>query len=305
MERIMIPIFIGGADRSGTTLLGSLLSCIPESCVTPESGFKLQVPWKKFTSSEEYKKALSANWKFTMWGITPDQLDQLSLTSEAEFFQGLVTAYHGRKPKYWVDHTPCNLQDIRRLTDIFPEAKFIHIIRDGRAVANSIMPLEWGPNTPITAAKEWIQKVAYGLAAETLFPDRVMKVYYEEVVADPVLQVGNILQFLGVDYCLSSTEDFNLSNNIVPNYSKKQHAFVGQLPQKEFANKWQWELSITQIRDFEYFGRIMLEMLGYKLYASDQPKPSKLHIVNDITEELIRKKIINSRRYRKRKALSS
>ena len=48
--------------------------------------------------------------------------------------------------KYWVDHTPVNLKFFMHLVKHYERAKFIHIVRDGRAVASSVIPLEWGPN---------------------------------------------------------------------------------------------------------------------------------------------------------------
>jgi Sulfotransferase family len=65
---------------------------------------------------------------------------------------------------WWVDHTPTNLRFARLLTAWFPEARFIHIVRDpGRAA--SVMPLNWGPNTITEAALFWKRRMALALTS--------------------------------------------------------------------------------------------------------------------------------------------
>jgi hypothetical protein len=67
----MKKILIGGADRSGTTMLGSLLGSIPNSIVTPESLFKTEVTFELF-NSDEYRQKLNKNWRFKTWNVEDD-----------------------------------------------------------------------------------------------------------------------------------------------------------------------------------------------------------------------------------------
>ena len=59
-------------------------------------------------------------------------------------------------PRIWVDHTPQNLIHAKLLVDLFPDARMIHIVRDGRAVANSLMRVDRGPNNIEDAANFWV-----------------------------------------------------------------------------------------------------------------------------------------------------
>jgi hypothetical protein len=293
-ENSLTPIFIGGADRSGTTMLASLLQCIPESCVTPESLFKSQVKWQN--DIVQYSEELKDNRKFNVWKIRPDNITE---STEARFLLALVREYGG-DVKYWIDHTPNNLQEILRLSDMFPDARFIHIVRDGRAVTNSIMPLEWGMNTAMASAKDWTEKLAYAFAAQSQFPSKCMMVKYEDVVEMPVQCINNILKFLDINKTIKSTDDLILSDDYVPAHTKKMHASVGKIPDKRFINKWKTELTKDQIRDFEYYGSTMLEMLGYELQRLG--RPSKSRLIKQIICELFYKKIVNRYRYKKRNA---
>jgi hypothetical protein len=101
----------------------------------------------------------------------------------------LVAAYARNAGQHefrtWVDHSPNNLRHIPILSSAFPRSKFIHLVRDGRAVAASVMPLDWGPSEPIEAAKWWTSEMAHGLAAESCFPGQVIQVRYEKLVSNP------------------------------------------------------------------------------------------------------------------------
>ena len=294
----MNPIFIGGCSRSGTTFLGSLLQCIPNSCVTPESGFKRVYRWEEYTDCKSYKKALYSNWEIHKWGIEQDKLDTLEAKSEAEFLEKLVTIYAGKKVDYWIDHTPPNLQYIHHWLDVFPDVKFIHIVRDGRAVANSVLPLAWGENTAMAAAKMWLNEIGFGCAAQAMFPDKVMMVKYEDVVRNPVKEVQRVLDFVGVEKNLKSADDFVFSGDFLPLFTLHQHAFVGKPPVEEFIDKWQKNMTTDQIKDFECFARKMLAILGYEPLTPFNTYVSKIHILRDYCKDKYIRKFINPKRFK-------
>lgn len=295
----MIPIFIGGADRSGTTMLGSLLQCIPGSCTTPETRFKSELSWNDYPSFLEYKCALAKSYRFKISGLNTSVFDQYEINDEAEFLRAYVFEWAGTPVDYWIDHTPNNLQMIRHLVTLFPCSYFIHIIRDGRAVANSILPLTWGENTAAAAAKGWINKTCYGFAAQSMFPERTMLVRYESLVENPVGEVQRILDFVGVDCCLASADDLVLNHRFVPR-SANEHLAVGKLPQLEFVNKWKAELTAVQIRDFEYYAGALLTLLDYKLQNPLPIKASYMHKIQQLVREIVVKKLLNPRRWRRR-----
>ncbi|MEZ0074721.1 sulfotransferase [Planotetraspora sp. GP83] len=113
------------------------------------------------------------------------------------------------------------------LREIFPEARFVHIVRDGRAVANSLLQMPWwrghlGPEgwpfgpLPATYEREWdgagrsyVQLAgiawkhlidAYAMARAALPDDVWLEVRYEDIVADPRKQLEAILEFLGLPW---------------------------------------------------------------------------------------------------------
>lgn len=297
----MRPVFIGGVDRSGTTLLGSLLASIPGAAVTPESLFKTTIKRSNYKNGDEYGQALQSSFRFSAWKTKVEQIP--ASDSDRTALESLVRSYAGTECNFWVDHSPNNLDHIVYLKRVFPEARFLHIIRDGRAVASSVIPLEWGPNTAVSSAKFWIDRLSYCFAAQCLYPEDVKIVYLEELVANPVDVLNTIMEFLQVNHKLISEKDIKIATGLVPSGTQAQHEKVGHMPDATVIDKWKKTLSHKQIRDFEFYAGPMLEMLGYPLLSTRQ-RPSKLHLVMDVIQDLYRKKINNPHKFRQKRNIA-
>lgn len=87
------------------------------------------------------------------------------------------------------------------LAELFPEAKFIHMVRDGRAVAASVQSLQWThvPQTSDGLASWWESRVQHMTSWGLLNSKRVKHVRYEDLVAHPHLTLSEILRFLEHD----------------------------------------------------------------------------------------------------------
>jgi hypothetical protein len=269
------PILIGGCDRSGTTFLGSILGVHPQLVTIPESQFFINLmktnQWDiKTVTKRDVIQGFYRDWRFNIWDLEllPETDDDPKRAYQyREVIQWVVRQYAKKISKqsitHWVDHTPVNISNGFIWLDLFPSAKLIHIVRDGRAVANSIIPLDWGPNTTLWAAEWWKKKVAVGLAAETyLRPDQIRRVYYEELVMDPENTLKGLCAFIGIDY---SEQMMNANGFIVPRYSKSQHLLVGLPPEHTRVSAWKSGLCSRQIAIFESVSGSLLTYLGYKL----------------------------------------
>src|SRR5439155_26280155 len=53
----------------------------------------------------------------------------------------------GPDARYIVERTPGHVSHLPLIADVFPDARVIHIVRDGRAVARSLTSMDWGPDT--------------------------------------------------------------------------------------------------------------------------------------------------------------
>lgn len=310
----LTPVFIGGCGRSGTTLLGSILGAHSDCLCVPESPFKtdiLRVYDPATTDSRRLLAAILQTRRFQLWGLDTAALDRLLDETHLTYPQRLlwlVTKYGecvGKpSPRFWIDHTPANIRSAVTLSDLFPQAKFIHIVRDGRGVASSILPLDWGPNTIDGAAEWWTESVAYGLAAESWAGgQRIVRVRYEDLILHFECTVKRLCSFLGLYYqpAMLMADGFK-----VPDYTTKQHSLIGSVPQASRVNAWEGSLTERQIEIFEAIAGELLRYLGYELkYGLHARKATRGEKWLFAIQEFYGKMLLNKVRLSRRRAIAS
>src|SRR5205085_5760276 len=137
-------VFVVGCARSGTTLVRSLLDSHPELAVPGESYF---VPWlaERFEVWDEarFLDEVTTHPRFLEWGLGRDVVAaELARSAAATYADGVRAVYRcyaaaEGKPRYG-DKTPGYVFTLALLGDLFPEARFVQVVRDGRDAAVSI-----------------------------------------------------------------------------------------------------------------------------------------------------------------------
>jgi len=149
------PFFILGNPRSGTSLLRSLLNAHPSIIVPPECGFVLwlqqewgNADWSNIDLLEPFASAVLGCRKFETWGLGKDailaQLRDLPITDYPDAVSRVFLAYAAKKGKsvsHWGDKNNYYVNKVPELLGLFPNARFIHIVRDARDVACSYREL--------------------------------------------------------------------------------------------------------------------------------------------------------------------
>jgi Sulfotransferase family len=280
------PVLIGGVARSGTTLLGTLLGAGPGVLTVPEARFK----WKLLPLVEDgtldLQRAvdrLDDDWKFRLWNVrlpaqvTPQRVPYAMLL-------GAIVRLHAQSlgaasEPVWIDHTPGNLGVAKSLAGLLPDARFVHVVRDGRAAGGSILPLDWGPNDIISAAQLWAARIGVCLAAvEWLGPERACTVSYEDLVRQPAATLQRLRTFLDLpdpSEDPSTTADAPRGNAAyqIHAYTARQHALVTQPPDPSRAEAWRHQLTPRQIEAFEAYTGELLSYLGYDLMYGAAARP--------------------------------
>ena len=205
------PIFVVGAPRSGTNLFYRTFAKHPDlawiSNITKKvpSSFWLTRIIMLFRDDHRPTEANNVWQKFT--GSDDESLSRDDVTAAARKYLNSVVQNNLRifnKPRF-VNKCPGNSVRIEFLKEIFPDAIFIHILRDGRAAAYSIMRSRlghdgayWSVKPPgwqgllklplvDASALQWKMTVESILQSATLLPpDQYMEVRYEELVDRPV-----------------------------------------------------------------------------------------------------------------------
>ena len=303
MQPIKRQIFIGGCGRSGTTLLGAVLGAHSDCVCPPESHFKVSVlrTCQREDGSIDLEEALRfirMHWRFKLWNLdlNPRRAPE---TSYVDLLRWLVGAYaedRGIAGGTWVDHTPENVNYAPLLLELFPQAKVVHIVRDGRAVANSILPLDWGPNTVIKAAPWWEGTVREGLELETSLPaDQIVRVRYEDLVRAPEETVRQLCEGLELSY---QARMLRADGFRPPGYTASQHQMIGKRPDPSRATRWRTTLTDRQIELFEYLAGDLLGQLGYQpLYGVEARPPTSWEQVAASIKELVRGDLVNGVRW--------
>jgi hypothetical protein len=266
-------VFIGGCPRSGTTLLGAMLGAAPRCVATPESQFKQSIPsdlkvdWKRGLGRDDFQRALKKNFRFKLWGIHPPHsggAGEMNPQEYREAILSLIDVYALKEGMtdwgVWIDHTPENILEPLTIMKIFPEAKFIHIIRDPRAVAASILKLDWGPDSAGHAARFWAEKLSYGQALELAYPDQCMRVHFEDIVKSPEETLRSVCDFCGIEFVegILSGGGFR-----PPAYTKRQHKLIGSGPDPGRLDAWRSRLDPWEIQDIENIIGGLMEISGY------------------------------------------
>lgn len=280
----MIDFFILGNPRSGTTLLRLMLSAHSIVIVPPEAGFSVYL-YEKYSkqaySNEEFIYLLKNTSKIENWNLDFKRL-LTSLTKEHInnitdainmtyiFYANSIKGNRcliGDKNNYFLHH-------INSLLQLSPNAKFIHIIRDGRDVACSYKGLmsrdiksKYAPNLPVKIqdiAIEWKennQKIITDLIGLPVY-----NVKLEDLIDHPEDELAGLCRFLGINY----------EQNML-DYHKKEYSNLFEpkdFDQWKLKNrktlindsyKYKTILTINEIKIFEKYAGEKLKLWGYKV----------------------------------------
>lgn len=256
----MKHLFITGCPRSGTTMLASMLGDNTRYIATPESDFFMdfmcQHLSKKSDTVEktEYLSFLNNNYRFKQWKLNTDKIKALPETITRTNFNAVVEktvlafAKAHKKPLdnsiSRVDHTPNSIKNFDVLITMFPEAKFIFILRDPRAVYASVKNLDWGANTPLRLGEIWNEYLNLYLLLKKRYPNKVTLVKYEAIVSNPKQHIKALCEYADITY-----EDIKLEGKgfTIPGYTASQHKLVGKKVSPSQIEKWKEELTSRDV----------------------------------------------------------
>lgn len=131
-----------------------------------------------------------------------ERLAALSERTHAAAFRALFEEYlrqHGGT--WWGDKTPQHVQYALLLDRLFPGGKVVHIVRDGRDVALSLMSRKWGPRRMEIAGYYWAWLVLSGIVAGAVVgPERYREVQFEDLVTHPEATLRDLCGWLGLPF---------------------------------------------------------------------------------------------------------
>jgi hypothetical protein len=193
----LAPIVLGGCGRSGTTLVRMILDSHPAICCGPES-------------SVFRRSALDPGELALKFDLDPGQVRAIheSAGSRPVFIEAFAALCLERTGKRrWAEKTPRNIRRLDVIFRHFPQARFIHVLRDGRDVVCSLrthprhrvvngelVPLNtWKPIAG--CARRWRNDIE---RSRPYWSDpRFLTLRYEELVREPCPVLERLMAFVG------------------------------------------------------------------------------------------------------------
>jgi Sulfotransferase family len=271
--------------RSGTTLLRVMLDRHSQLAVPDESYFVPQLADRHLRRIEvdgfvDDLRRLNtlAEWSVPLDKVRARLRDGMPVGEAIGTVYAVYAGEHG-KPR-WGDKTPMYMQNLRLLERLFPDALFVHLIRDGRDAATSFLAMPRGivtetwmhPRTPADFACQWRAEVSAARRLGRRVGGRYLEVRYEELVADAEAALRRICGFAGLEY-EPAMIDYAGSVDL----SAKPHQQSLKQPPTKGLRDWRTQMSGADVAAFEHVAGDLLRDLGYETsHATDAAGRAKL-----------------------------
>jgi hypothetical protein len=260
--------FVIGSARSGTTLLRMILNAHPEVAVPPESRFVVELYRSDEVLVEDFLARLDAHPRWASWDTPIENVRaQLAGVATLPYPEAIEAAYlafaKSRNKKRYGDKTPRYIKHIPLLSRLWPEAKFVHLVRDGREVALSYADVPFGPSTIAKAAALWKERVELGLEqGRALGPKRYNEMRYERLLARPQEEIESLCSFLELDFDPAMLDYSEHARSEVLDRAKLYNPHVTKSITK--TRSWDEQMPPSQVEVFEAVAGDALQELSYE-----------------------------------------
>jgi Sulfotransferase family len=289
-RRVNPYVFLVGSARSGTTLLRRIVDAHPEIAITPETHW---VPrWYEQRAgvtpegmvTPELLDRLSSYRRFARFEVQREDLERLlegdGPVSYSTFVSGFYDLFGRRRGKRLVgDKTGEYARRIPTLHELWPRARFVHLIRDGRDVCLSVLDwkerpgasrfVTWQEDRVATTAFWWKRNVQLAReAGARLPPELYYEVRYEALVTRAEEECRALCNFLDVSFDDSMLRFHEGRTRTERGLSPKS----AWLPITPGLRDWRSQMRSDDVERFEAAAGDLLDELGYERGSSPSPE---------------------------------
>ncbi|KTF81901.1 hypothetical protein cypCar_00039514 [Cyprinus carpio] len=259
-------IFIGGVPRSGTTLMRAMLDAHPEV----RCGEETRVIPRILAMKQMWSRSGREKMRLDEAGVTDEVLD-----SAMQAFLLEIIVKHGEPANYLCNKDPFALKSLTYLAKIFPHAKFILMIRDGRASVHSMISRKVTiAGFDLSSYRDCLTK--WNRAIETMYTqcleaaDKCLPVHYEQLVLHPEKWMKTLLKFLNIpwnDAVLHHEELIGKAGGVSLSKVERSTDQVIKPVNVEALSKWVGKIPPDVLQDMPVIAP-MLARLGYDPHAN-------------------------------------
>ncbi|MBR9921791.1 MAG: sulfotransferase [Bacteroidetes bacterium] len=261
------PFFIIGTPRSGTTLLSVLLGNHPAIYIDGDSvGLSLVRDFRRMKSAWQNKplQDKKALWSRICKSSYKQRLDRIFDAEKLEayphfqqYLTGSLQAFAERhNKKIWGDKTPELIHHLPEILELFPEARFIQMVRDSRPNVSSLVKRQYYPLS--LATQYWKDINGLGLYYRNLMPEnrfRILK--YEDLLTQPEESIKEICAFLKIPF---EAEILDLDRSEA---TGSKDSYVQSSIRADKLEAWRKTLGEKDIRKIESICADTMEALDY------------------------------------------
>jgi hypothetical protein len=288
-ERPVFPFFVG-SGRSGTTLLRVIFDSHSELAIPDESNFVLEFARRRAAFEgqggfvrDRFVTQVFEQRSVRRWGIDADDVREMFEQDPprdlADGVRAVFAAYARRcgKPRAG-DKTPRYVLDLPLLAGLFPEGRFVDVVRDGRDVALSFLDVDFGPRSIGEAALAWRERVEAGRrAGSALGPDRYRAVRYEDLLEDVEGVVRSLCGWLELDFEPQMLRYHERADLVSFGEMWKYRNVVR--PPTAGMRDWRTQMAPRDVGLFEALAGPALEAAGYERVAGPPPASTRVRAV--------------------------
>ena len=277
------PVMVLGVSRSGTTLLKEMLDRSSQLAIPSESYFIPQL-WDRHRAGRDIDGLVTDLGRIARvreWGVTPADVRRLlpPAPSFADMIRAVYQAYaEARGKSRFGDKTPAYMRQLGLLERVFPDAQYVHIVRDGRDAGLSFVAMKrrprfnWSrPRGLLDFAWAWRQEVEEARSfGRTVARGRYLELRYEDLVADPEGKLRAICSFLGLEFepaMLEYHRELDTARLV-------DHPRLAQPPTRD-VRSWRREMRPADIERFEAIAGRLLSELGYERAFSEPSRGAR------------------------------
>jgi hypothetical protein len=202
------PVFVVGVPRSGTTWIQRMLVMHPDAWGLLETYmFSRRIGLGALLGSVPPARQVGD------YDLPPPGLGRVfgrnELVAELRAIAGRWLTHGSDGSRFVIEKSPWHLSDVDLIAEILPEARFVHVMRDGRDVAVSTVAARgswsrFGQRSPSAIVNEiagvWSDAMGRRETAQVLLGERLLEVRYEEVRSDPSGACERVLEHCGMPH---------------------------------------------------------------------------------------------------------